>query len=41
MYQTSRRATMTPISDWRQLPFDEIWIVDFEFYPGPGKAQRR
>jgi hypothetical protein len=28
---------MTPISDWRQLPFDEIWIVDFEFYPGPGK----
>ena len=28
---------MTPTSDWQQLPFDEIWIVDFEFYPGPGK----
>ena len=26
------------ISDWRQLPFREIWIVDTEFYPGPGKA---
>jgi hypothetical protein len=29
---------MTPISDWRQLPFREIWIVDTEFYPGPGLA---
>jgi hypothetical protein len=29
---------MTPISDWRQLPFQEIWVVDTEFYPGPGSA---
>src|SRR5262245_6198297 len=29
---------MTPISDWRQLPFREIWIVDTEFYPGLGSA---
>jgi hypothetical protein len=29
---------MAPISDWRQLPFREIWVVDTEFYPGPGKA---
>jgi len=29
---------MTPISDWRQLPFREIWVVDGEFYPGPGLA---
>jgi hypothetical protein len=29
---------MTPASicDWRELPFREIWIVDTEFYPGPG-----
>jgi hypothetical protein len=26
------------ISDWRQLPFREIWLVDTEFYPGPGLA---
>jgi DNA polymerase I len=25
-------------SDWRQLPFAEIWAVDTEFYPGPGLA---
>jgi hypothetical protein len=32
-------ATMTTIySDWRQLPFEEIWCVDTEFYPGPGLA---
>ena len=29
---------MTPISDWRALPFREIWIVDFEYYPGRGLA---
>ena len=29
---------MTPISNWRDLPFREIWIVDTEFYPGPGLA---
>jgi DNA polymerase I len=29
--------TMT-ISDWRQLPFREIWAVDTEFYPGSGLA---
>ena len=23
--------------DWRGLPFDEIWAVDTEFYPGPGR----
>jgi DNA polymerase family A len=26
------------ISDWRNLPFREIWCVDTEFYPGSGKA---
>jgi hypothetical protein len=25
-------------SDWRDLPFREIWCVDCEFYPGPGLA---
>lgn len=29
---------MPTISDWRELPFREIWCVDFEFYPGPGLA---
>ncbi len=29
---------MTPISNWRDLPFREIWIVDTEFYPGSGLA---
>ena len=29
---------MTPISDWRELPFREIWVVDTEFYPGAGLA---
>ena len=29
---------MTPISNWRDLPFREIWVVDTEFYPGPGLA---
>jgi hypothetical protein len=24
--------------DWRELPFREIWIVDTEYYPGPGTA---
>jgi hypothetical protein len=24
------------ICDWRELPFREVWIVDTEFYPGPG-----
>jgi DNA polymerase-1 len=27
-----------PISSWRDLPFREIWVVDFEFYPGTGTA---
>ena len=26
------------ISDWRDLPFPEIWVVDTEYYPGPGLA---
>jgi DNA polymerase I len=25
-------------SDWRELPFREIWCVDFEYYPGRGLA---
>jgi DNA polymerase-1 len=25
-------------SDWRELPFREIWCVDTEFYPGAGLA---
>ena len=29
---------MTIYSDWRQLPFEEIWAVDTEFYPGSGYA---
>jgi hypothetical protein len=29
---------MTTYPDWRALPFREIWCVDFEFYPGSGKA---
>jgi hypothetical protein len=27
------------ISSWQELPHDEIWVVDFEFYPGPGLAK--
>jgi DNA polymerase family A len=26
------------MSDWRSLPFREIWAVDTEYYPGPGLA---
>jgi hypothetical protein len=26
------------ISDGRDLPFREIWCVDFEYYPGQGLA---
>jgi DNA polymerase I len=26
------------ISSWRDLPHGEIWVVDFEFYPGLGRA---
>jgi hypothetical protein len=29
---------MPTISDWRGLPFREIWCVDTEFYPGAGLA---
>lgn len=29
---------MKPSSDWRDLPFREIWVVDFEYYPGTGTA---
>ena len=28
---------MTVYRDWQKLPFQEIWCVDTEFYPGPGK----
>jgi hypothetical protein len=27
-----------PIFSWQELPFREIWIVDFEYYPGRGLA---
>jgi DNA polymerase family A len=30
--------TMTLISDWRALPFAEIWCCDFEYYLGAGLA---
>jgi hypothetical protein len=29
---------MPVISDWRELPFEEIWSADTEFYPGVGLA---
>jgi hypothetical protein len=29
---------MTACRDWRELPFREIWCVDTEYYPGPGRA---
>lgn len=29
---------MAAISDWRELPFAELWAVDTEFYPGAGYA---
>jgi hypothetical protein len=29
---------MMPMNDWRDLPFRQIWVVDTEFYPGPGLA---
>jgi DNA polymerase family A len=29
---------VTAISDWRALPFEELWVVDTEFYPGAGLA---
>ena len=28
----------TVYSDWRDLPYREIWVVDSEFYPGRGLA---
>src|SRR5271166_1056184 len=28
----------TRVSDWRELPFEQILVCDFEFYPGPGLA---
>ena len=30
--------TMSASCDWRDLPFREIWCIDFEFYPGNGFA---
>jgi DNA polymerase-1 len=29
---------MAVISSWRDLPFEELWVVDTEYYPGPGLA---
>jgi DNA polymerase-1 len=29
---------MPVISNWRDLPFEQIWAVDFEYFPGPGLA---
>ena len=31
-------AMLTAFSDWRELPYEQIWVVDTEFYPGPGLA---
>jgi hypothetical protein len=31
-------TTPARIFDWRELPFREIWVVDFEYYPGRGLA---
>src|SRR5262249_6176294 len=33
-----RARTMAMISDWRALPFEELWVVDTEYYPGAGLA---
>jgi DNA polymerase I len=30
--------TATNFSSWQHLPFEEIWVADTEFYPGPGYA---
>jgi DNA polymerase-1 len=30
--------TMASIYNWRELPFQEVWAVDYEYYPGPGLA---
>ena len=30
--------TMPATSNWQELPFREIWVVDTEFYPGAGLA---
>jgi DNA polymerase I len=27
---------MRAIFSWRDLPFREVWCIDFEFYPGAG-----
>jgi DNA polymerase-1 len=29
---------MPTIYSWRDLPHREVWVTDFEFYPGAGKA---
>jgi DNA polymerase-1 len=29
---------VTICNDWRELPFSEVWVVDSEYYPGPGFA---
>jgi len=29
---------MASIYNWRELPFQEVWAVDYEYYPGPGLA---
>jgi DNA polymerase family A len=29
---------MTTLSDVGSLPFEQVWVVDTEFYPGPGLA---
>src|SRR5690242_10656398 len=33
-----RPTTMTICRDWHELPFQEIWCVDTEYYPGAGRA---
>src|SRR5215471_7162064 len=29
-------AGMTRYCDWRRLPFQQVWALDTEYYPGPG-----
>jgi DNA polymerase-1 len=30
--------TKSKIATWRDLPFEQIWAIDFEYYPGAGLA---
>ena len=26
------------VAHWRDLPFEQVWAIDFEYYPGAGLA---